>query len=183
MKRIPSRLGYANVMATVAVFIALGGASYAAVRLPRNSVGARQLKKEAVTPAKLSKKARATLIGPAGPVGPVGAQGPQGPQGRQGPQGEQGTQGPPGIDNYQVVTGTAVESSGGGINLASAFVFCPEGTSALGGGFTTGGNETPSARTDHPVSGSSSGWFVQTTSTTVAKYTMTPYVICATVSK
>jgi hypothetical protein len=37
------RLTYANVVATLAVFIALGGASYAASQLPANSVGTRQL--------------------------------------------------------------------------------------------------------------------------------------------
>jgi hypothetical protein len=52
-----SRLTYANVMATVAVFIALGGASYAALKVPKNSVGAKQLKKNAVTTAKVKKEA------------------------------------------------------------------------------------------------------------------------------
>jgi hypothetical protein len=47
-------------MATVAVFIALGGASYAATQLPNNSVGTKQLKKNAVTPAKIKKNAVAT---------------------------------------------------------------------------------------------------------------------------
>src|SRR4051794_38904243 len=54
------RLSYANVMATVAVFIALGGASYAAFKLPKNSVGTKQIKKNAVTPAKLKKNAVTT---------------------------------------------------------------------------------------------------------------------------
>lgn len=40
MHRIRGKLTYANVMATIAVFIALGGASYAAIKLPKNSVGA-----------------------------------------------------------------------------------------------------------------------------------------------
>jgi hypothetical protein len=31
------KLTYANVMATIAVFIALGGASYASLKLPKNS--------------------------------------------------------------------------------------------------------------------------------------------------
>jgi hypothetical protein len=53
VKRIRGRLTYANVMATVAVFIALGGVSYAALKLPKNSVGSKQLKKSAVTSAKL----------------------------------------------------------------------------------------------------------------------------------
>lgn len=50
------RLSYANVMATIAVFIALGGAAVAA-GLPPHSVGAKQLKKGAVTPAALRKGA------------------------------------------------------------------------------------------------------------------------------
>src|SRR5215475_8227177 len=51
------RLTYANVVATLALFIALGGASYAAIKLPKNSVGAKQLKKNAVTTAKVKKEA------------------------------------------------------------------------------------------------------------------------------
>jgi hypothetical protein len=44
-------------MATIAVFIALGGASYAAFKLPKNSVGTKQLKKNAVTTKKIQKEA------------------------------------------------------------------------------------------------------------------------------
>lgn len=51
------KLTYANVMATVAVFIALGGASYAATQLPKNTVGSKQLKKNAVTTAKVKNQA------------------------------------------------------------------------------------------------------------------------------
>ncbi len=51
------KLTYANVIATLALFIALGGASYAAFKLPKNSVGTKQLKKNAVTTAKLKKGA------------------------------------------------------------------------------------------------------------------------------
>lgn len=43
----------AAVLSTVALFVALGGASYAVTALPRDSVGARQLRPGAVTPAKL----------------------------------------------------------------------------------------------------------------------------------
>ena len=53
MRRITSKLSYANVMATVAVFMALGGVSWAAVHLPRNSVGSAQLRANAVTNAKI----------------------------------------------------------------------------------------------------------------------------------
>jgi hypothetical protein len=46
---VRSRLTYANVMATVAVFIALGGGAYA-ISLGKNSVGSKQLKPGAVKP-------------------------------------------------------------------------------------------------------------------------------------
>ena len=55
-KRLRERLTLSNVMATVAVFVALGGVSYAATQLPKNSVGAKQLKKNAVTGAKIKKQ-------------------------------------------------------------------------------------------------------------------------------
>jgi hypothetical protein len=46
LNSIRSRLSYANVMATIALFIALGGGAYAA--LGKNTVGSRQIKKGAV---------------------------------------------------------------------------------------------------------------------------------------
>ncbi len=47
------RLSYANVLATLALFLALGGTSYAVTALPSNSVGTKQLKKNAVTGVKV----------------------------------------------------------------------------------------------------------------------------------
>lgn len=52
MSKLRPRLTYSNVIASVALFVALGGAAVAA-GLPRNSVGANQLKKGAVTAAKI----------------------------------------------------------------------------------------------------------------------------------
>jgi hypothetical protein len=58
MKRIREKLTYANVMATIAVFLVLGGgAAVAAGGLAKNSVGPNQLKKNAVTTAKIKKGA------------------------------------------------------------------------------------------------------------------------------
>jgi hypothetical protein len=56
MKRFLPRLTYANVIASLALFIALGGAAVAA-GLPKNSVGPNQIKKGAVTPKALRKAA------------------------------------------------------------------------------------------------------------------------------
>ncbi len=44
-----------NVIAYLALFVALGGTSYAAMRLPAGSVGTRQLKNHSVTPIKLDR--------------------------------------------------------------------------------------------------------------------------------
>lgn len=46
-----------NTIALLALFIALGGTTYAATALPANSVGAKQLKKNAVTAAKIKSGA------------------------------------------------------------------------------------------------------------------------------
>jgi hypothetical protein len=43
----------ANLIAYLALFVALGGTSYAAISIPRNSVGTRQLRNGAVTADKL----------------------------------------------------------------------------------------------------------------------------------
>jgi hypothetical protein len=65
--RIP-RPTYANVVATLALFVALGGASYAAVSLPNNSVGTAQLRDRAVTQSKLAAPVSAATDQVLGPV-------------------------------------------------------------------------------------------------------------------
>ena len=57
MKRMRGRLTYANVIATLALFLAIGGGAWAATGLPKNSVGGKQLKKNAVTTAKIKNGA------------------------------------------------------------------------------------------------------------------------------
>lgn len=58
MRRLTDKLTYANVVATLALFLVLsGGAAYAASHLGKNSVGSRQLKKNAVTGAKIKNGA------------------------------------------------------------------------------------------------------------------------------
>jgi hypothetical protein len=70
----------ANAVAYLALFVALGGTSYAAIRLPTNSVGAKQLRSGAVTSAKVRDhsltgqdlQAGVLRRGPRGPEGPAG---------------------------------------------------------------------------------------------------------------
>jgi hypothetical protein len=55
--RVHARLTYSNVIATLALFVALGGTGYAAATLRKNSVGTKQLKNGAVTTSKLHQGA------------------------------------------------------------------------------------------------------------------------------
>ena len=107
-RSLHGKLTYANVMATLAVFIALGGSSYAAVKLRANSVGSREIRNGQVKKQDLAansvdgSKVVDGSLGltdftpgqlPSGARGPQGDPGPQGEQGLQGLQGERGAQG------------------------------------------------------------------------------------------
>jgi hypothetical protein len=56
-----TRISPALVIACVALIVALGGASFAAVTLPRSSVGTKQLKRNAVTGPKVKNKSLTVL--------------------------------------------------------------------------------------------------------------------------
>jgi hypothetical protein len=100
MKPVRKRLTYANVMSSVAVFLVVaGGTAFAASQLGKESVGTKQLKKEAVSLTKINKAAKSSLkgaTGPAGAKGATGAQGPKGDKGDRGEKGEKGSVGEPG---------------------------------------------------------------------------------------
>jgi hypothetical protein len=79
MKRIFGGTRYANVTATMALVIALGGTSYAAIKLPANSVTSKQVKDKSLLKKDFKTgELPAGRTGPAGPAGPAGAAGPQG---------------------------------------------------------------------------------------------------------
>lgn len=96
MNRVRKHLTFANLVASLALFIALGGVGYAAVKIPEKSVGSAQLKNGAVTTPKISKAARNSLRGQAGPEGAVGPVGKTGPKGSNGETGATGATGPTG---------------------------------------------------------------------------------------
>jgi len=98
MRGITRHLTFANVMSCLAVFIALGGTSYAALKvsgknvtngsltgkdLKNNSVASTDVKNRSL----LSKDFKRGQLprGASGPAGPAGQAGPQGAQGRPGP--------------------------------------------------------------------------------------------------
>jgi hypothetical protein len=94
MKRWLKAPSPALVISLVALFVALGGTTYAATSLPKNSVGTVQLKKGAVTKKKINKKTIAALRGNRGPRGPQGA---KGATGATGATGNTGAAGPSGV--------------------------------------------------------------------------------------
>ena len=95
LSRVRARLSYANLTATLALFIALGGTTYAATSLPRNSVGSAQIRSNAVGASEIRRRAvgsseirdgaigvrdiaasaRGSLRGSQGPAGPAGPAG------------------------------------------------------------------------------------------------------------
>jgi hypothetical protein len=114
-RRIKARLSYANVVATLALFLAMsGGAAYAASHYLITST--KQIKPSVL--ASLKGKA-----GPAGKNGANGAAGGQGPAGAQGPQGPQGPAGGPGSPGTSVTSTTLAKGSAckeGGTEFTSA---------------------------------------------------------------
>src|ERR1700709_612892 len=76
------RPSFPAVISLIALFVALGGPSYAVIKLPAKSVGNRELKNNAVTASKIragavgsSELAASAARGPRGPEGPAGASG------------------------------------------------------------------------------------------------------------
>lgn len=117
MIRGMSRFARRNFLALLALFVALGGTSYAAgtALLPKNSVGSKQVRNGSLQTADLSRRAKRALKGARGPRG---LQGVQGVQGVRGAAGAKGDRGPPGPTQFarvkstgQLVSGTAISAS------------------------------------------------------------------------
>jgi|SRR5215217_4876638 len=153
IRRLRDRLSYANVTATIALGIALGGTSYAAMTLPHNSVGAAQLRRGAVRSAEvkngalkvrdLSARARSALRGKRGPAGP------QGPSGT-----SSGSAGAIAL-TYKTVKGTVEAAS-----VDSRSAICDSGQRVIGGGMRVDTGSDTSARESYPSIGNTA-WTVR----------------------
>jgi hypothetical protein len=114
----------ANCLAWAALFVALTGTSYAAIKLPAGSVNSRTVRDHSLAardlqPGVMKPGMRGAdgppgptgPVGPAGGVGPAGPEGPSGPAGPRGPAGPQGQRGPSSAfavhaDDVKVLAGT-----------------------------------------------------------------------------
>lgn len=95
MARLRSHLTFANVVSLMALFAALSGGAYA-LTIPKNTIGAKQIKKNAVRASEIRKGAvRSSEVKDRSllsrdfrpgqlPAGPAGSRGPAGPKGAQG---------------------------------------------------------------------------------------------------
>ena len=137
------------VVACIALLVALGGTSVAAVtQLARNSVGTAQLRNNAVTNPKIrnnainsAKVANRSLLRtdfapgqlPAGPTGPQGPAGPAGPAGAAGPAGPAGV-----IGAITVRTAAGLVDGGvaenGGYNTRRVTALCQGNERAISAG-------------------------------------------------
>jgi hypothetical protein len=102
-----AKLSYANVMATIAVFIALGGSSYAAVRMTGKDVKdgtltGKDVKNRSLGQKELSRRAVRSLTG------------------RRGPRGLQGVPGAPATRLWAVVNSDGTLRRGSGVVGVSA---------------------------------------------------------------
>jgi len=98
---------YANITSSLALFIALGGTGYAALKLPKNSVHAKQIAAGAVRSAEVKNHS----------LKPVDfAKLPQGPKGDRGDKGDPGT---PGKDATQVVLASGSDSSATDLDIGA----------------------------------------------------------------
>jgi hypothetical protein len=111
----------AMVVACAALFISLGGVGYAAIVLPANSVGTKQLKKNAVNSAKVKRHSllRSDFRKGQLPRGPQGIQGIPGIPGAPGAPGAKGNPGTPAIKLWAYVNYTGALRGGSGVVASS----------------------------------------------------------------
>jgi hypothetical protein len=121
-----------HALAYAALFLATSGGAYAAVKLPANSVGSKQLKNGAVTPAKLAPSALAKLKGGIGAAGPQGPLGPQGAKGDSGAAGAKGDTGAAGANGSNGAPGSDGSDGLDGLNGSNGTTG-PSGTTGLNG--------------------------------------------------
>ena len=132
----------AMVVALTSLFIALGGAGYAAFVLPANSLTTREVKDYSLL--KRDFKRGQLPRGPhghRGPKGAPGARGDRGPTGDPGPKGDAGPQGPRGLNGppgtfAEITRVVARELIEPGTN-EQVVAACPAGTQLVAGGFET----------------------------------------------
>jgi len=165
MRRIPLRRpSPAFVVACMALLVALGGTGYAAVALPRNSVGTLQLQRNAVTARKIAPSAvrgAHVLDGSLLATDFKSGQIPAGPKGDKGDKGDKGTDATTKIVIVRVFGNNATPGQ-----VSQATATCGPGERLIGGGaenISVSALKKPILQSfpTGPAGGAPTGWFVQ----------------------
>jgi hypothetical protein len=174
VRALKDRLTYANVTATLALFIALGGTSYAAVTLPRDSIGARQIRSGSVGSSEvrdrslslrdLNRRTRSALRGARGPAGPPGPPG--------------GTAGAGAIDVvYKTAAGTVGRAPVEETTTATASANCDAGHQVTGGGVRVDDVSVVSVHDSFPEPGGR-GWTARVGNDDQTAHSFTVFAVC-----
>ena len=123
-------LSFANITSLIALVFAMGGTGYA-LTLPKDSVGSKQIRNNAVTSSEVATRSLRANDFARGQL-PVGARGAPGATGPAGAPGANGAQGLPGVVGAVTVQRTDFGLTDG--TSSGASVPCPAGTRAIGGG-------------------------------------------------
>ena len=179
-------------VALLALFVALGGTSYAVTSLPAGSVGTNQLQDNAVTRGTIAHESITSVlirngslmasdfapgqipVGPAGPVGASGATGPQGPKGDKGDTGATGTIAP------LVLRAQTTEVAAG--EAKTVTMRCRSGEHAVSGGTMWGSEDggliTASLRPAYTDSEGARGYVARGENTSPVSQTFSVYALC-----
>ncbi len=160
-------ISYSNIVASIALFVALGGTGYAAIKLPAKSVGTVQLKSMAVTRAKIADRAidgskvkdgslSAADIAGKLPVAVTAD----------------------GLARIQRVTSASANdpASADSYSVKAATASCPAGTFVVGGGASLGDQNAQLVNDSYPSSASSWTANVANGAPTAASFNV--YAIC-----
>lgn len=195
MSRLSSH--FATATSLLALVVALGGTSYAAVKInghdiqkstitskqiKNGSLAGKDLKASTITGAQIgdgsvgiADLAPGTLptgtVGPVGPAGQPGSAGAKGATGAQGPTGPIGLTGPKGV--LTTYTNANPQNTAGN---AVATATCSSGDRASGGGFILNAPSVQKTVDSRP--NGSDGWYVRVDNSTATAYSWSVYVVC-----
>jgi hypothetical protein len=190
LARIRGRLTYGNVTATLALFIALGGTSYAVNQIGSNDIRNNSIRSRDVRDNTLRSRdiRNHTLLArdfkpgllKAGARGPRGLRGLRGLRGKTGKTGKTGS---PGISALSLVTTDTAASS----SDKSATAQCPSGKRALAGGATlkSGPSDKVALAISAPSGNPPTGWRtggLEVNGGTTDPWQLTVYAVCAKVA-
>lgn len=203
-ERLRLRLTYANVMATLAVVIAVAGGTWAVAGVPdgEGQISACYVPRDVVRNVRVGNRTVRRVVKEAGETrllvtstrcprgerkltwnqqGPGGPTGPIGPAGATGSPGASGSPGAAGANGANGATRVTVRSGANATSTAVAQANCQPDERAAGGGFfhNTGGVPFRSEPVPNTPGATPTGWGVSISGGPFAQGLITAYVICA----